>query len=59
MKRMKSPCIQGSVSKVYGSTGFFSFPFLFRRRDNYLYANNYIKNYNGIAVFSRNEEGGL
>lgn len=57
MTRMESPCIQGSAFKVYRFTGFFSFPFIFRRRNNYLWANNLIKNSNGIAIFRRNEEG--
>lgn len=56
MTRMENPCIQGSAGKVYGFTGFFNFPFIFRRRNNYLWANNLIKNSNGIVILRRNEE---
>lgn len=54
MKRIENPCIQGSAFQVF--TGFFSFPFIFSRRNNYLWANNHIKNSNGIEIFRRNEE---
>lgn len=47
-------CIQGSAFQVF--TGFFSFPFIFRRRNNYLGANNHIKISNGIAKFKGFEQ---